>query len=105
VDMVLKDIDLTKRNVICSITSHREIRLALNCVGEKTTSNMMKTARTNAVIVTYRAMAREPLMIPAIPLIFKCLTAKGFWVSYWHQSHPEERKELVWLCEMTEKGE
>src|SRR5580658_1253288 len=98
--MVLKDTDLTNRDVVRSITSHHEVRLALNCVGGKTTSNMMKLLGQNAVIVTYGAMAREPLMIPATPLIFKGLTAKGFWVSNWHQSHPEERKkELAWLCE------
>jgi mitochondrial enoyl-[acyl-carrier protein] reductase / trans-2-enoyl-CoA reductase len=105
-DMVLRDTDLTNRDVVRSITSHHEIRLALNCVGGKTTSNMMKLLGQNAVIVTYGAMAREPLMIPATPLIFKGLTAKGFWVSNWHQSYPEERKkELAWLCERIEKGE
>ena len=105
-DMVLKDTDLTNRDVILSITSRHEIRLALNCVGGKTTSNMLKLLSQNACIVTYGAMAREPLIIPATPLIFKGLTAKGFWVSQWHQMYPEERKkELAWLCERIERGQ
>jgi trans-2-enoyl-CoA reductase len=51
-------------------------------------------------------MAREPLILPASPLLFKGLTAKGFWVSKWHQeNHKEREKELAWLCEHIQNGE
>ena len=104
--MVIKDTDLTNRDIVKSITSKASIRLALNCVGGKTTSNMLKLLASDAYIVTYGAMAREPLILPATPLLFKNLTAKGFWVSRWHQDHPEERKEeLAWLCERIQNGE
>jgi len=103
---VIKDSDLTNRDVIKDITSKANIRLALNCVGGKATSNMLKLLGQDAYIITYGAMAREPLILPATPLLFKGLTAKGFWVSKWHQDHPEERKEeLAWLCEQIQKGE
>ena len=66
---------------------------------------MLKLLGSDAYIITYGAMAREPLILPATPLLFKGLTAKGFWVSQWHQTHPEERKkELAWLCEQIEAG-
>ena len=104
-DIVIKDTDLTNRDIIKSITEKASIRLALNCVGGKTTTNMLKLLGTDAYIITYGAMAREPLILPATPLLFKGLTAKGFWVSKWHQTHPEERKkELAWLCEQIEAG-
>lgn len=103
---MIKDTDLTNREIVKSITSKASIRLALNCVGGKTTSNMLKLLALDAYIITYGAMAREPLIIPATPLLFKGLTAKGFWVSKWHQENPEERKkELAWLCEQIQKGE
>jgi NADPH:quinone reductase-like Zn-dependent oxidoreductase len=104
-DIVIKDTDLTNRDIIKSITEKASIRLALNCVGGKTTTNMLKLLGMDAYIITYGAMAREPLILPATPLLFKGLTAKGFWVSKWHQTHPEERKkELAWLCEQIEAG-
>jgi mitochondrial enoyl-[acyl-carrier protein] reductase / trans-2-enoyl-CoA reductase len=105
-DIVIKDIDLMNRDIVKDITSKASIRLALNCVGGKTTSNMLKLLASDAYIVTYGAMAREPLILPATPLIFKNLTAKGFWVSKWHQTFPEERKkELAWLCEHIQNGQ
>ena len=104
-DIVIRDTDLTNHNVVKSITEKALIRLALNCVGGKTTTNMLKLLGPDAFIITYGAMAREPLILPATPLLFKGLTAKGFWVSKWHQTHPEERKkELAWLCEQIESG-
>jgi trans-2-enoyl-CoA reductase len=67
---------------------------------------MLKLLGNNAYIITYGAMAREPLILPASPLLFKGLTAKGFWVSQWHRDNPEERKrELAWLCERIQSGE
>ena len=67
---------------------------------------MLRLLASDAYVVTYGAMAREPLILPATPLIFKGLTAKGFWVSKWHQDHPEERKEeLAWLCRQIQNGE
>ena len=106
-DIVIKDTDLANRDLMKEITSKaRNIRLALNCVGGKSTTNMLKLLGQDAYIITYGAMAREPLILPATPLLFKGLTAKGFWVSKWHQAHPEERKkELAWLCEQIQKGE
>lgn len=106
-DIVIRDTDLTNRDIVKSITSKASnIRLALNCVGGKATSNMLKLLGSDAFIITYGAMAREPLILPATPLIFKNLTAKGFWVSRWHQDHPEGRKkELAWLCEQIQYGQ
>jgi trans-2-enoyl-CoA reductase len=105
-DIVIKDTDLTDRDVVKAITTDASIRLAFNCVGGKTTSNMLKLLASDAYVITYGAMAREPLILPATPLIFKGLTAKGFWVSKWHQDHPQERKEeLAWLCQKIQSGE
>jgi len=70
------------------------------------TSNMIRLLGSDAYIITYGAMAREPLMLPATPLLFKNLTAKGFWVSKWQQDHPQERnEELAWLCEHFQNGQ
>ena len=105
-DIVIRDTDLANRDIIGSITSQAQIRLALNCVGGKSASNMLKLLTSDAYMVTYGAMAREPLILPASPLIFKGLTAQGFWVTKWLQDHPEERvHELAWLCKQIQYGQ
>jgi trans-2-enoyl-CoA reductase len=105
-DIVIRDTDLMDGNVIKDITSKASIRLALNCVGGEMTTKMLKLLAEDAYIITYGAMARKPLILPATPLLFKGLTAKGFWVSKWHQDNPEGRKEeLAWLCQQIQSGE
>jgi trans-2-enoyl-CoA reductase len=59
--------------------------LGLNCVGGGAVSDMAKIMAKDGVIVTYGAMSRRPLTIPASALIFKNLTFKGFWITSWYQ--------------------
>jgi NADPH:quinone reductase-like Zn-dependent oxidoreductase len=104
-DIVIKEEELRKRDVIDSVISRAKIRLALNCVGGKKTSNMLKFLADDAQIITYGAMAKEPFILPTSALLFKGLIARGFWISKWHQEHPEERvKELKWLCQLIHDG-
>lgn len=65
--------------------SETEPVLGLNCVGGGAVGDMAKIMATDGVIVTYGAMSRRPLTIPASALIFKNLTFKGFWVTSWYQ--------------------
>ncbi len=46
-------------------------------------------------MVTYGAMSREPMAVPASNFIFKNLHCHGFWVSHWHQTHESERKIML----------
>jgi len=73
-------------------TGGKDIQLLLNCVGGKSTTQMLRLAGKNAHLVTYGAMAKEPLSFPPSVFIFNNLTAHGFWQSEWYkQKGPEER--------------
>ncbi|KAI9476433.1 MAG: hypothetical protein EXX96DRAFT_577182 [Benjaminiella poitrasii] len=66
--------------------------LGLNCVGGKNATEMAKYLGANGHYVTYGAMSKKPLSLPASLLIFKNITFHGFWVSKWCDVHtPEDR--------------
>jgi trans-2-enoyl-CoA reductase len=82
------------------------IRLALNCVNGKAATAMAKLLASEAHFVTYGAMSKQPLTIPASMLIFKDIHFHGFWVSKWSAQNPEEKKKAVAdVLELTRKGQ
>ncbi|MCJ1386919.1 mitochondrial 2-enoyl thioester reductase [Xylographa soralifera] len=82
------------------------VRLALNCVGGKPATAMAKVLSPGAHMVTYGAMSKQPMQIPAGMLIFKNLVFDGFWVSKWSDAHPEEKEQVVGeVLDMIRKGE
>ena len=67
---------------------------------------MAKLLSSSAHFVTYGAMSKQPLTIPASMLIFKDIHFHGFWVSRWAEEHPEEKQKTVAdVLDMTRKGE
>jgi trans-2-enoyl-CoA reductase len=50
---------------------------------------------SNAHLVTYGAMSKRPLSLPASFLIFKNLTSHGFWLSRWYKNKGEGQSKLV----------
>ncbi|KAL6705795.1 mitochondrial 2-enoyl thioester reductase [Coniothyrium glycines] len=82
------------------------IRLAMNCVNGKAATAMAKLLSSSAHFVTYGAMSKQPLTIPASMLIFKDLHFHGFWVSRWAEKHPEDKQKTVAdVLEMTRRKE
>lgn len=82
------------------------IRLALNCVNGKAATAMAKLLASNSHFVTYGAMSKQPLTIPASMLIFKDIHFHGFWVSKWAAQNPEEKKKTVAdVLDLTRKGQ
>ena len=73
------------------------LRQSLTALGEKRWFRIAVAVVLSAVIgvatiVTYGAMARQPLRIPNGQLIFNDIAWRGFWVSRWYQNAiPEER--------------
>ncbi|KAK4053244.1 hypothetical protein OIO90_004018 [Microbotryomycetes sp. JL221] len=74
---------------------HDELKLALNCVGGKETTEMVKLLDTNGFLVTYGGMAKTQLSLPPSLFIFKKLTATGFWLSDWSKQNPGPRQEML----------
>lgn len=72
-----------------------EIRVGLNCVGGKNATALAKFLSPGGTMVTYGAMSKQPLSLPASLLIFKDITFNGFWVSKWSDRHPDQKKQTV----------
>ena len=72
-----------------------EVKVALNCVGGKPATALTKHLSPGSSMVTYGAMSKQPLILPASALIFKDLRFAGFWVSRWSDSHPDLKKQTV----------
>jgi trans-2-enoyl-CoA reductase len=82
------------------------VKVGLNCVGGKPTSAMVKCLSEGGHLVTYGGMAKQPLLLPTGLLIFKDIKFSGFWVSWWSDRHPEEKKRTVEvILEWTRRGE
>jgi mitochondrial enoyl-[acyl-carrier protein] reductase / trans-2-enoyl-CoA reductase len=58
-------------------------KLALNCVGGKSSLELAKTLGKKGVHVTYGGMGKEPVMAGTGSLIFHDITLRGFWLSEW----------------------
>lgn len=85
--------------------ARERVRLGLNCVGGKPASAMAKVLSPEAHMVTYGAMSKQPLQLPAGLLIFKNLVFDGFWVSKWSDANTEEKKRTVEeVLQLTREG-
>jgi len=82
-----------------------QIKVGLNCVGGKPGTALAKFLSPGATMVTYGAMSKQPLMLPASLLIFKEISFSGFWVSKWSDRHPDQKKQTVEdVLRMTREG-
>jgi trans-2-enoyl-CoA reductase len=81
---------------IKEITGKKSIRLFLNCVGGRDTQAMAKFLGTDAHMISYGGMSKQPVSLPVSLHIFKNLTSHGFWQAKWYQTHSrDERQALV----------
>ena len=71
---------------IAAATNGAPLRLALNAVGGDSAVRLGGALAPDGVVVTYGAMARQPLKIPNGQLIFQNIAWRGFWVSRWYQN-------------------
>ena len=70
---------------IKSATGGAPIRLALNSVGGDSATRIAGALAFGGTIVTFGAMARQPLKIPNGMLIFQNIAWRGFWITHWHE--------------------
>lgn len=67
--------------------------LALNCVGGKSSLEMLRHLNHSGSMVTYGGMSREPVTIPTSAFIFKNLAFFGFWMTAWNEMASSTAKE------------
>ncbi|XP_023558864.1 enoyl-[acyl-carrier-protein] reductase, mitochondrial isoform X2 [Octodon degus] len=82
-------------------------RLALNCVGGKSSTELLRHLAPGGTMVTYGGMAKQPVTASVSLLIFKDLRLRGFWLSQWKKNHsPDEFKSLLLtLCNFIHQGQ
>ncbi|XP_005058434.1 PREDICTED: trans-2-enoyl-CoA reductase, mitochondrial isoform X3 [Ficedula albicollis] len=66
-------------------------RLALNCVGGKSTTEMLRHLQPKGTMVTYGGMAKQPVMVPVSAFIFRDVRLRGFWMTQWRKDHTQGR--------------
>ncbi|DAZ95190.1 TPA: hypothetical protein N0F65_013035 [Lagenidium giganteum] len=81
-------------------------KLALNCVGGRSSLEMAKVLGTKGTHVTYGGMSKEAVSVGTGSLIFHDITLKGFWLSEWvKNSSVEQRAEMLQeLASLVEAG-
>lgn len=67
--------------------------LALNCVGGKSSLEMLRHLAPAGCMVTYGGMSREPVTIPTSAFIFKNLAFYGFWMTAWNEKASNSAKD------------
>jgi trans-2-enoyl-CoA reductase len=93
-DVVLVDgDDLAKR--VAEATGKAKIRLGIDAVAGTATGRIAECLAHGGTAVNYGAMSGEPCVIGPLALIFNELTLRGFWLSRWYQSAPEQKRGAV----------
>ncbi|KAF8436769.1 hypothetical protein BGX38DRAFT_1332929 [Terfezia claveryi] len=95
---VIADDELSSEEIkgkIAYLTGGRGVGLGLNCVGGRAATDMARILRHSGTMVTYGAMARQPITIPASLFIFKNLSLRGFWISKWAGEKVEEKEKML----------
>lgn len=83
-------------------------KLALNGVGGKSATELLRHLKIGGSMVTYGGMSKQPVTIPVSALIFKDVKIRGFWVTQWKRDHAHDGKEfrvmLDELCSLIQQG-
>lgn len=83
-------------------------KIALNGVGGKSATELLRHLQSGGSMVTYGGMAKQPVTVPVSALIFKDVKIRGFWVTQWKRDnkHDEDalRNMLDELCVLIRAG-
>ncbi|CEP61251.1 enoyl-[acyl-carrier-protein] reductase LALA0_S02e10132g [Lachancea lanzarotensis] len=71
------------------------VKLGLNSVGGKSSTQLARKLDVNATMLTYGGMAKQPITLPPSLHIFKGLKSLGFWVTKNSIEDPENKRETV----------
>src|SRR6202023_1695543 len=84
-DVVLVDgPDLAKR--VAVETGKASIALAVDGVGDTSTTNLLGCLAEKGVHVFYSTISGKPSVVPAAQLIFRDISVRGFWLANWFKS-------------------
>uniref|UniRef100_A0A1I8PBQ8 Enoyl-[acyl-carrier-protein] reductase, mitochondrial n=1 Tax=Stomoxys calcitrans TaxID=35570 RepID=A0A1I8PBQ8_STOCA len=75
-------------------------RLALNCVGGKSATEIARQLADKGALVTYGGMSREPVIAATAALIFKDISFHGFWMTRWTKENANSQERLKMYSEL-----
>ncbi|UYV64375.1 MECR [Cordylochernes scorpioides] len=75
-------------------------RLALNCVGGKSTTDLFRHMAHSGCMVTYGGMSKQPLTVPTGVMIFKNIAVRGFWMTEWSKNHMDHPLRATMLTDL-----
>ncbi|XP_061072251.1 enoyl-[acyl-carrier-protein] reductase, mitochondrial [Conger conger] len=83
-------------------------KLALNGVGGKSATELLRHLQAGGTMVTYGGMSKQPVTVPVSALIFKDVSIRGFWVTQWKRDHAHDpgamQEMLAQLCALIREG-
>src|SRR5713101_7852853 len=93
-DVVLVDgPDLAKR--VAAETGKAPIALAVDGVGDTSTTNLLGCLAEKGVHVFYSTISGKPSIVPATHFIFRDISMRGFWLANWFNSaRPDQITEM-----------
>jgi len=84
-DIVLVDgPDLAKR--VAAETGKAPIALAVDGVGDTSTTNLLGCLAGKGVLVFYSTISGKPSVVPATHFIFRYISMRGFWLANWFEN-------------------
>lgn len=82
-------------------------RLAFNCIGGKSSTELLRNLDNKGVMVTYGGMSRQPVVVPTGALIFKEVKVVGYWNSEWNKQNKgthAKQNMMDELCALIRQG-
>lgn len=78
----------------------RKPQLALNCVGGKSATELVRLIDYGGVVVTYGGMSKKPVTIPTGTLIFNDIKLCGYWNTKWNEINCSNLKRFEMLADL-----
>lgn len=105
---VIKEETLRRPEMKELFTTCPKPKLALNGVGGKSATELLRHLQVGGSMVTYGGMAKQPVTIPVSALIFKDVKVRGFWVTQWKRAQSHDcsafTNMLEELCSLIKRG-
>lgn len=83
--------------------------LALDAVGGKNATEMLRHLQHKGTMVTYGGMSKQPVSVPVSALIFKDVRLRGFWMTQWKRDNAQNKEKfsdmISELCSLIRKGQ
>lgn len=94
-DYVFTDTELSNPNIQSQI-KQLQINTAFNCVGGKSSSDLLKLIEKKGSMITYGGMSGRPVQVSTGELIFRDKLVRGFWMTEWYKRKSiEERERMI----------